>query len=101
VPPLLSFRTNLEWGGVRVHLQLESIHQVNPSVNFFLKCCVFYFSIEAQLVYNGVPISAVQQSDSVTHIHTLFKIVFSIVVHPRRLDIVPCALQQDLMVYPF
>ena len=101
MPPLLSFRTNLEWGGVRVHLQLESIHQVNPSVNFFLKCCVFYFSIEAQLVYNGVPISAVQQSDSVTHIHTLFKIVFSIVVHPRRLDIVPCALQQDLMVYPF
>ena len=82
-------------------MQLASTHQVNPSVNFFFKCCVFYFLIEAQLVYNGVPISAVHQSDSVIHIHTLFKIIFSIVVHPRRLDIVPCALQQDLMVYPF
>ena len=79
---------------------LASTHQVNPSVNLFLKCCVLYFLIEAQLVYNGVPISAVWQSDSVIHIHTRFKIIFSIVVYPRRLDIVPCAIQQDLIVDP-
>ena len=44
-------------------------------------------------------ISAVQQSDSVTHIYT-FKI-FSIVVYHRILNIVLCAVQSNLVVYPF
>ena len=46
-------------------------------------------------------ISAVQQSDSVIHIYTLFFIFFSIIVYYRILNIVPCAIQQDLVVYPF
>ena len=53
----------------------------------------FCFLIEVELIYNVVLISAVQQSDSVIHIYTLFFIFFSIMVYPRRLDRVPCALQ--------
>ena len=55
-----------------------------------------YFT-EVQLIYNVVLISAVQQSDSV--IWTLFFIFFSIMVDHRILNIVPCAIQQDLVVY--
>ena len=52
-----------------------------------------FFLIEVELIYNVVPISAVQQSDSVLHIYILFLIFFSIMVYLRRLDIVPCAIQ--------
>ena len=45
----------------------------------------FFLKIEAYLIYNVVPITAVQQSDSVIHIYTFF----SIMVYPRRLDIHP------------
>ena len=44
--------------------------------------------MEVELMYNVVPVSAVQHSDSATHIHMFF----SIMVYPRRLDIVPCAM---------
>ena len=57
--------------------------------------------IEVELIYSVVLISAVQQSDSVIHVYTSFFIFFSIMVYPRRLDIVSCAIQQDLVVYPF
>ena len=41
-----------------------------------------------------MPISALQQSDPVTHIYTfLFLILSSIMVYPKRLDVVPCAVQ--------
>ena len=33
---------------------------------------ILIFLIEVQLMYNAVPISAVQQSDSVIHIQTFF-----------------------------
>ena len=74
-------------------------------------------------------ISAVQQSDSVTctntyihihiyvhvyiYIHTyiyacvytyiyiLFFILLSIMVYPRKLVVVPCTAQEDLVIYPF
>ena len=46
---------------------------------------IVVFFIEAYLIYNVVPITAVQQSDSVIHIYTFF----SIMVYPRRLDIHP------------
>ena len=46
-------------------------------------------------------IFAVKQSDSVTHIYTLFFIFFSIMVYLRTLNIVPCALQYDSIVHPF
>ena len=45
-------------------------------------------------------ISAVQQSDSVLRIYTSFFILFSIMIYHRIVNIVPCAMQQDL-VYPF
>ena len=47
------------------------------------------FLIEAQLIYNVVPIPAVQQSDSFIHICTFFFLFFSIMVYHRILNIVP------------
>ena len=58
-----------------------------------------YF-MEVQLIYNVVLISAVQQSDSVTHIYIFLFVFFSIMVYHRILSTVPCAIQQDLVVYP-
>ena len=58
------------------------------------------FIIEVQLICNAVPVSAVQQSDSVIHIHTFFfNIFFSITVCHRILNTGPCAGQQDLVFY--
>ena len=48
--------------------------------------------------------SVVRQSDLATHVravYTFLKIFFSIVVSPRRLDIVPSVRQLDLIIYPF
>ena len=61
----------------------------------FLKNFYFslFFFIEVQLIFSVVLISAIQQSDSFIHIHTLFFILFSITVYRRILNIVPCALQ--------
>ena len=37
------------------------------------------------MIYNVVPVSAVQQNDSLLHIYTFFfKVFFSIMVYPRR-----------------
>ena len=46
-----------------------------------------------QLVYNGVLISAAQQSNSDIYIHTLFFIFFSIMIYHRLLNTVSCAIQ--------
>ena len=84
---------------------------------------LFYFLIKVQMIYS-VPISAVQQSDPVIHIYNryidtqmdrqtdrqtdrqidrylLFLILSSIMFYPKRLDIVSCAIQEDLVAYPF
>ena len=45
-------------------------------------------------------ISTLQESDSVTHIYILH-IFFSIMAYHRILNIVPCAMHQDLLVYSF
>ena len=45
-------------------------------------------------------ISAIQKSGSIIHIYTFFFIFFSIMVYHRILNIVPCAIQQDLVGYP-
>ena len=45
--------------------------------------------------------STVQQGDLVTYIYIIFLTLSSIMLHHRWLDIVPIAIQQDLMVYPF
>ena len=62
----------------------------------------FFFNVllKHSLVYNVVLISAVQQSDSVIHIHTFVFILFSIMVYHRILNIVPCAILWYLVVYP-
>ena len=63
---------------------------------FFPKISVsLFFLIEVQLIYNVVLISAVQQKDSVIHIYVFFFIFCSIMVYPRRSNIVPCAIQQE------
>ena len=46
-------------------------------------------------------ISDVQQSDSVIHIHEFLLISFSIMIFHRILNMVPCAIQWDLVVYHF
>ena len=43
-------------------------------------------------MHNVVLISVVQQSDSVTHIHTLFFVFFSVMAYHSILNIVPCAI---------
>ena len=46
--------------------------------------------------------SKVTQLYTHTHTHThIFFIVFSIMVYHRTLSVVPCAMQWDLVVYPF
>ena len=42
-------------------------------------------------------------SDVASHTHTYipFLILSSLMFYPKRLDIVPCAIQQDLIAYPF
>ena len=35
------------------------------------------------------------------YIHIPFLILPSIMVYPKRLDTVPCAVQQELIAYPF
>ena len=51
----------------------------------------FHFHLTSQLIYNVLPISAIQQNDSVLYI--LFKILFSFIAYPRRLNRVPCVIQ--------
>ena len=52
------------------------------------------FLIEVQFMYNTVLISALQKSDSVIHIYAFFfKILFSIMVYHKILNIVLCATQ--------
>ena len=58
------------------------------------------FFTEEQLNYNVVLITAMQQSDSVTHVYILFHI-FSIMVYHRILNTVPCAIQQGLVIHLF
>ena len=55
------------------------------------------------MIYSVVSISAVQHSDPVIYIYTyvLFLILSSIVVYPKRSDIVSPAVLQDLIAYPF
>ena len=36
----------------------------------------------------------------IPHFTFFLKILFLIIVYPRRLDIVPCAIKQDLVIYP-
>ena len=59
--------------------------------------CLLCF-MEVWLIYNAVLISAVQQTDSVIHMYIFVFIFFSIMVWHTMLNIVPSAVQQDLVV---
>lgn len=61
---------------------------------------IMYLSVVDFQCCDVVLICAVQQSDSVTHTCILLFIFFSIIVYCGMLNIVPCAAQQDLVVYP-
>ena len=63
-------------------------------VNFILKF------IEVQLIYKVVFIPAVQQSDSAMHTYPFLFIPFPIMVCHRILNIVACAIWEDLVSYP-
>ena len=62
---------------------------------FFFFFFVYLF-VQVELTYNIVLISAVQRSDSVIHIYILF-IFFSIMVYHKMLNMVPCAVGQDML----
>ena len=66
-----------------------------------IKARVFFFFkkilVEIQLVYNIVLVSGIQQSDSVIHIHNLFRL-FSIISYYKILNILPCAIRQVLVL---
>ena len=82
------------------------------SVVFFsLGFFYFLFFIKVWLIYNGLSISAVQQSwftmvcqfllYSKKNIYILFVILSSMVFYHKWLNIVSCAVQQDLIAYLF
>ena len=68
----------------------------------YLLCFNFNFIfIKLYLTYSVVSFSAAKHSDPVIHIYTLFLILSSITFYPKILDIVPCAVEWELIVYPF
>ena len=70
------------------------------SLTFLIKTPTSWFhflKIEVQLLHNIVLVFSIQQSDSVLYIFMFL----SIMIYYRMLNILPCALQQDLVVYPF
>ena len=91
-----------------VHGALKSRTRLSDFAFTIVHVSIYHLSFFPvfQLIYNVVLISVVQQSDSVIYIDKCvcvymysFFIFFSIMVHHRRLDIVPCVIRQDL-VYP-
>ena len=73
-------------------------------IYFFILLLYFNFFIEVQLIYRVVLIIALQQNDSVMHIYIYiysFFRFFPIIVYYKILNIVPCAMQQDLAVCLF
>ena len=66
---------------------------------FEIVTALIFFLIEVELIYNVVLISAVHQGDSIMHIYTFFFIFFPTMVYLRVLNIVPCAIQYDLVIF--
>ena len=64
------------------------------------KLCHLKNFTEILLISNIVLIFAVQESGSIIHM-CIFLILFHCDFHHRILNIVPCVIQQDLVVYPF
>ena len=78
------------------------LHEVRKRF-IFTVCSAHFFSIyfmAVELIHNAVFVSTAPWSDSVIHTHTCFLKFFSILVYHRMLNLVPCAVQEDLIVYP-
>jgi len=56
--------------------------------------------VHCSSIYNIVLVSGVQQSDSDIYVY-FFLAIFSIIEYYKLLSTVPCAVQQDLVVYLF
>ena len=109
---IFKFLTHIQFifvHGVREQSSLIHLHRaVQFSQQYLLKRLPFLFFkiFLLQLIYNVLSISAVQQSDPVIYIyiffsHYLFLTLSSTMAHQKCLDIVPCAIQQDLIAHPF
>ena len=62
---------------------------------------LYLFLIKVQLIYDVLSSSALKQCDTVIHIHTFFSHVIFHHSLSQWLDIAACAVQQDLIAYPF
>ena len=91
---MFSFQDHISFYSISIQFK-DIICNLFCILNYFL--FLMFFFIEVELIYNVVSISAVQQGDSVIHRDILFFIFFSIMVYPRRLDIVPCAIDRTLL----
>ena len=75
-------------------------------MEIFVNLKFFLNFIDVSLTYNAMLISTVQQNDSVIYIYVCVCVYiyiytfFSILAYHRILNIVPCAIQKDLVVYP-
>ena len=94
--PLLPVPLPAVWRPLSKAPALTGVRNTSPPVFLFI---IIYF-IEVQLIDSVVLTSAVQPSDSVVHRYTFSFAFFSMMAYHRILNIVPCAVQQDLNVYP-
>ena len=87
-----SIYTVTVWNDVLINSIKLDINSVPTNwVNFYFAIHLFvYFYWKVQLNHSVVLMSAIQQSDSVTHIY--FFMFFSIMVYHRILNIVLCAM---------
>ena len=77
---------------IKFVLENELTHLKNSFIYLFILKYSSFTMLCQFLVYSKV----IQ-----LYIYTFFFIFFSIMVYYRTLNIVPCAIQQDLVVYPF
>ena len=66
---------------------------------FFFICLVYFIIVDLQCSINFC-CKAKWPSYTYIYIYILFLILSSIMFHHKWLDIIPCAIQQDLIAYP-
>ena len=64
-----------------------------------MKTLLFKFFIVVDLQY-PVNLCHIEKLPSCTYKYILFLILSSVMFHHKRLDMVPCAIQQDLIASP-
>ena len=79
------------------------IQIVSPFPLLFKKLCIFKLLNQTSflLKYSWLPALCqnLLHSDPVIHAHTFLFIFFSIMIYPRRLDIVPCAVYRRVLSF--